>query len=184
MEQESLDQKQLEEINTILTSLNRMKRLNNNLLLLSKIRNNQFIDNKEININETIKEVLDNFEGLIDHKNITLSLEEKDKFTIRINPDLAHIMITNLIKNAIVHNVEGGELKIKLSPDSIIISNDGLKPEHADDIFSRYYSHSDNKQSLGLGLSLVKSVIDLYNLDIEYKYDNRHTITIRQKKIK
>lgn len=183
LNRKGLDREQMEEINSILVSLNRMKRLNNNMLLLSKIRNKQYIDSGEININDIVSETLEDFDDVICHKELSVQTRIEGEFVVKMNVDLAHILITNLIKNAIVHNNKGGEINIGILPDSLTISNDGEPFVSEDvDIFRRYYFHSSNAASSGLGLSIVKSIADLYNLAIEYNYSKQHIITLYRNK--
>lgn len=177
--QQGLTKEQIEEVSSMLNSLNRMKRLNNNMLLLSKIRNKQYADSEEVNINDITKEILENFDGLIQHRELLLEMEDNGQFMVRMNVDLAHIMISNLIKNAIIHNIKGGKLKIVISSDSFTIINSGeYFADSGANIFRRYYTHSSDSKSSGLGLSIVKSIVDVYNLNIGYKFDELHIITI------
>jgi signal transduction histidine kinase len=90
-----------------------------------------------------------------------------------MNEDLAHILFSNLIKNAIAHNSSGGKIIISYAENSIIIANSGN--EAATRIFDRYQSD----KSSGLGLSIVKSIVDLYGIEILYCYDKMHIFEIR-----
>ena len=180
MYQEQFNQKQLEEINSILSNLNRMKRLNNNLLLLSKIKNKQFPDKENINISNIFCEVIENFDDLISHKKINTQIERNADIIVEMNRDLAYILVNNLIKNAISHNIEGGNIKLILNTCSIILSNNGTEIGNNIDIFNRYISVSDSSKSSGLGLSIVKSIADIYHWKIDHLYfDHKHTITLK-----
>lgn len=119
MSSEEIPKHQLIELNGILSNLNRMKRLNSSLLLLSKINNRQFIANQEVNLMDTLSEVLENFEDLIEHKNISLDINIQEAPIFEMNVDLAHIMISNLVKNAINYNISGGRINIALNKNSL-----------------------------------------------------------------
>ena len=170
------NEEQIKELTIILANLSRMKRLNNSLLLLSKIKNKQFAETSEVNLSEVIQEVGENFNDIIEHKNISLNIRLVHlATTVTMNPDLAHVMINNLIKNAINYNIKNGKIDITLTNNSLSISNDGKELEKGVDIFQRYSSLND---STGLGLSIVTSILALYNFKIEYSYTGKHNIVI------
>lgn len=161
------DKKLSEEIADLLNTLNRMKYLNSNLLLLSKVKNRQFQNNKEVDLSLILEKVLDEFTDIIEYKQITLEKEgkiENYNFNFLINPDLAHILFTNLIKNAIAYSKNNGKIIISYTKKSISIANNG--DTEIQNIFNRYFSTTHS----GLGLSIVKSISDLYELNISYKY--------------
>jgi signal transduction histidine kinase len=93
--------------------------------------------------------------------------------TIQMNPYLAEILLVNLIKNAIRHNVTGGELIIELSNERLGIANSGpplqMDPEM---LFKRFHKSSSHPESLGLGLSIVQKICALYGYKIGYSYEN------------
>jgi signal transduction histidine kinase len=174
-----LEKEQLENITSALSSLNRMKRLNNSLLLLSKIKNKQFSGNERINMILVFEEILNDFEDLINHKKLVLDMEKKaGSLNISMNKDLAYILANNLIKNAVSHNIKGGNISIVFESDTIIISNDGI-PANNDNIFERYISSSTDAKSSGLGLSIAKSITGIYNFSITHRYQNKHIFTIK-----
>ncbi|MDR1937606.1 MAG: HAMP domain-containing histidine kinase [Tannerellaceae bacterium] len=177
----TLSRTQMEEINTTLQILNRMKKINSGLLLLAKIKNKQFEDN-EINLNTVFEETIHNFEHLVEYKEIKLHIIKNALLTVRMNADLAYVMAANLLKNAITYNVKGGEIRITFNPGSVSIANDGEAPENnSRNIFERYFSSSSGSQSFGLGLSIVKSIADRYHFGISYQYDNKHIIVLTVK---
>ncbi|GHU96111.1 two-component sensor histidine kinase [Bacteroidia bacterium] len=165
------------EIAAALNTLNRMKRLNSNLLLLSKIKNNLFTDIAEVDLQRVLEGVVADFEEIIACKNITVVSTYSISATVRMNRDLAHILLTNLVKNAVAHNRTGGQIIISGKANSITIANSGTTA--ATNIFSRYQRDANDENSSGLGLSIVKSIADLYPVDINYHFENGlHTFKI------
>ncbi|MFT3994153.1 MAG: HAMP domain-containing sensor histidine kinase [Dysgonomonas sp.] len=179
MSRYNLSEEQLIDMSTILKSLNRMKRLNRNMLLLSKIRNKQFIKEEYVNLTALLKTIINEFEDFIEHKEIELTFEQQEEITFYMNADLAYILLANLIKNAITHNVEKGKIDIHIRNHKIEISNTGIELPSDQNIFERYTIGTDNVKSSGLGLSIVKSITDLYKIKISHCQKNKvHTITL------
>jgi signal transduction histidine kinase len=170
------DKKITEEISDVLNTLNRMKRLNSNLLLLSKIKNGQFPETSLVDLREIIDLVITDFEDLAAYKEISIEKEGDYYPELEINKDLAYILFSNLIKNAIAHNHQNGKIIIKYASDCITIANSGNKI--ADKVFSRYQNTAADEKSSGLGLSIVKSIADLYQLKITYIYNTMHIFRI------
>jgi signal transduction histidine kinase len=156
----------MQELSGILTVLNRMKRLNTNLLLLSKIKNRQFADSRTVNLREKLETVIAEFEDLAEYRQITVEQTGDAAPVLQMNDDLAHILLTNLVKNAIAHNKPNGKIIIRYAPDLITIANTGNKAAIA--VFDRYQAGASSEKSPGLGLSIIKSIADLYQIDVDY----------------
>src|SRR5690554_7355060 len=78
-----------------------------------------------VSINELSKSFISNYEDLIDFKEIEIKLEENADLKVKINVALAEILISNLIKNSIFHNVENGDINIKITKEEFMICNTG-----------------------------------------------------------
>lgn len=170
------DRQYTEELAAVLTILNRMKRLNRNLLLLSKIKNHQFPETEPVDLGKVLATVVSDFEDFAHYKRITVEREGDASFVVQMNSDLAHILLTNLVKNALVHNRPGGKVVIRSLAGSIMIANSG--DEAATNVFSRYRGAATEDQSSGLGLSIVQSIAGLYRMQIAYRYDAMHIFTL------
>ncbi|MDR1222960.1 MAG: HAMP domain-containing histidine kinase [Tannerella sp.] len=174
------DETHVQELAGILNVLIRMKRLNSNLLLLSGIKNRQFAESRTVNLRKALEAVLTEFEDLAAYRQITVEQEGNASPVLQINEDLAHILLTNLIKNAIVHNEPNGKISIRYTPDAITIANTGNRAAVA--VFDRYQTGAGNEKSSGMGLSIVKSIADLYQIDIHYCCDGEmHVFELRIK---
>jgi signal transduction histidine kinase len=175
-----MKEKQLKTVADAYEASNRLSRLNKTLILLAKIENRQFPESKAVNPAEMIDLQLENLEDLIHSKKIKVIKRLDDGVTIQMNPYLAEIMLVNLIKNAVRHNITGGELIIGLSKQRLEIANSGLPlkmdPEM---LFKRFHKASSSPESLGLGLAIVQKICDMYNFKIGYSYQNdMHTMTV------
>lgn len=179
-EGESLTEEQLEEITKIQHTLSYIIRLNKSLLFLSKIDNAQFPEMKAINLNELIRQQLENYQEIYNYKHITVSVEEKSDLTVCMNETLAIALVTNLLKNAYVHNIPQGKIEILITEHSLKFSNDGIKETlDAEKIFHRFYQGKNSgKSSSGLGLAITKAICHLYHFQINYTYENRHCFEI------
>lgn len=177
---ENLDKSQAELIQSIQSSTIRLSNLNKSLILLSKIDNNQFHAKEEIGIIENIDLHLDNFEDIIQSKNISLHKDYKNQVIIMADPSLISILLLNLLKNSIYHNLPSGTVEIMTESNTLIIKNSGRKPDiNPEDLFKRFTKSSGKPDSLGLGLAIVKKICDYYSFSIQYTFqDNLHIITI------
>lgn len=157
----------------------RISRLNQGLLLLAKIENQQFTELENTNLSELAKAKLRDFEDIISHKQINVSLHANGAFMVLMSPALAEIMIVNLLNNAIRHNYVNGALEITCEEHYLEVGNTGnaLKTD-PESLFERFKKESTGSESLGLGLAIVKQICDNYNLAIDYQ-NNESTHTIR-----
>jgi signal transduction histidine kinase len=153
-------------IAVILQTLNRMKRLNSQLLLLSKIRNRQFPSVSEVDLRRILDETLNDFTEIARYRRVTVEITGTARPVRRMNGDLARVLLTNLIKNAIIHNRGDGVVRVVCQADRIRIANHGT--DALTDVFSRYRSD----HSSGLGLSIARSIATLYGFDLTYGFDN------------
>jgi len=184
MQSTTLLESDMYNLQTIENTTKKMASLNKALILLSKIENNQFKENELIPINKIINKVVNNFADLIEVKNIKLNLNLKDDLQLTINPTLAEILLSNLVQNAIRHNVNGGIISIDLMQNKLIISNSGeALTINSNELFTRFKKNDTSKDSLGLGLAIVKSICNIYQLNIDYSYSNQlHTFTLNSTK--
>ncbi|MGV3630609.1 MAG: sensor histidine kinase [Bacteroidota bacterium] len=177
LEENHLSEKQTQSLQEIIQNIQRLTRLNKSLLLLSKIENKQFTENETIDFNALCKQLIQDFSELLTFKDIHLELKENGTFHHRMNRDLAVILLSNLIKNAITHNSAEKFIRIYMDEQSFSISNSGqLLPLDPERIFTRFYKASEKNSSTGLGLSIIKAITEHYHLSVNYMYDGVHTI--------
>ncbi len=178
---ESLTGEDLQLLAAALDNLERMTRLNRSLLLLSKIENKQFIASEQVNINQVARNLVTELTEQAEYSKVSVHIEEQGECLVNGNADLATILLTNLIKNAIVHNKEGGQVNILLRNCELSIENTGAAtPLNTASMYARFYKEQPSSASTGLGLAIVKAITDVYNYDIAYTFTNRrHVFTIR-----
>jgi signal transduction histidine kinase len=183
MQDENFSELQMRYIQQIQEELGRLSRLNQSLLLLTKIDNQQFKDTEQVNMTISISKYLNNFEELIGAKEITLTKTIHGECIVQMNKPMAEILVSNLITNAIKHNIAKGSIAITVDENRLKISNTGTAlNSNPDELFERFKKDKVNSESLGLGLSIVKKISDQYHFNTTYQYASGwHTISIQFK---
>lgn len=168
-----LDKKNLNFLNDVKNDLRRMAGLNKSLLMLSKIENNQFNKISNVNFNLLINDLVKSYEDFIDYKKIDLNMVEKEGFEAIFDPDLASILLSNLLKNAVKYNRQHGTIIIITEKNRIIFQNTGVYSSlDKSQIFDRFYKQGSDHSSTGLGLSIIQTIIKQYpGWDIAYDFD-------------
>ncbi len=183
LQDKTLDDQQHHRIRTAFESTIRLSKLNDSLLLLSKIENRQFVETNKIDICALVRSRLEYLEELFALKQIevTIHLEKQVKFIL--NPLLADILINNLLSNALRHNKEKGKIEVKSGNQEIVISNTSERDEiDCSRMFRRFSKQTTLSESNGLGLAIAHEICNSYNLELNYQYINEmHCMTIRQK---
>ena len=180
MEDESLKEEQIDELAKTLQTLEHVTRLNKSLLLLSKIDNNQFGEETHVVMNDVLKHFLEDYKDVYEYRNIDVDMTEEGLFEVEMNEMLATMLVTNLLKNAFVHNADGGKIKVSFSSDAMEFSNTGddapLDPQR---IFERFYQGKKREGSTGLGLAIAHSICQQSGLQIAYEYrDGMHCFRV------
>jgi signal transduction histidine kinase len=175
-----LNSEQANLIRDIQKTISRLSRLNKTLVLFTKIENNQFTNREQISLYELINRHLENFTSVAEARGISIKCIKTEDFLIEADPMLMDVLIVNLIKNAIGHNIENGVVNIEIGKREILISNSGQNADLSDqEIFERYKKIGKSEGTFGLGLSLSKNICDLYNLKLVYHYADRlHHFTL------
>lgn len=180
---ENLSENQIVELSQTRDILLKLSKLNKSLLMFSRIENNQFMQRELIDFNILAENVADDFSDMLAFKEISLKMAQKGRFKVFIHSDLAYILISNLMRNAIKYNQKGGEIQIEISEDFFQIKNTSNIDNSLDKelIFNRFYKATQDTTSTGLGLSIVKTIVDnTPNLSIDYQFkDHFHIFSIR-----
>jgi len=168
-------------VKMLLDSTQRLSKLNKTLLLLSKIENQQFFDIENNDLKIFAEKILTYFEGQQENLQIKVSLESKNNALISANPSLLDVLLTNLIKNAFLHNTLGGTIEIKIEASTFTITNSSSLPDiPKDKLFHRFFKQSQNKESWGLGLAIVKKICDVNGWGLLYSTrDGSHTFSVK-----
>ena len=180
MEDENLSESQLEELMKTHQTLEHITKLNKSLLLLSKIENGQFTDTTQVEVNKLLRQYLEDYKEVYQYREIITSVEEEGIFYLTINETLAVVLLTNLLKNAFVHNIDGGHIRIVITPHSVMFCNTGAaQPLDAQRIFERFYQGKKKEGSTGLGLAIADTICKMQALRLCYEYKSgEHCFTL------
>lgn len=177
--QQELNEESFRKVVTAINAIKRLSLLNQNLLLLTKIENNQFASSNFIVLNNLIQDKIEEFELLFKEKNIQVNFVSQSDFSIKMNMHLAGILINNLLSNAVNHNIDNGSIRITANRKTIIFCNTGAENVlNNETIFNRFVK--GNSKSYGLGLAIVKQICDTHHLEILYIKNEFHCFTIKQ----
>lgn len=167
----------------------RLSRLVKTMLDLSRIDSGKMqIHPARFDISNTIIVTLLSFEAKIEEKNIEIrGLEDSHPTFVDGDPDMIHQVLYNLTENAVKFTNEGGFIEIHTveTPDRITVSvrnsGPGIPPDDAKMIFDRFFktdkSRSKDKTGMGLGLYIVKTMVQLHGGEIRVEsVENEYTM--------
>ncbi len=183
MQTKNLRKSSLNLIKSINEATNRLFKLNQGLLIISKIENQHYSEIKKISLRDVLTSCLDNFKEVMQLRKIRVEFDASSPGFVRMNEVLAEILISNLISNSVRYNLDNGSIRCSIDDHNLVISNTGL-PLNTDpeQLFRRFSKGSNNQQSIGLGLSIVRKITDNYNMVISYTYnDHIHEVTLLYK---
>lgn len=151
-------------------ALDKLSKMGQSLSLLTKIENKEFISPEPVNLSKLLQDSLFAFQELIEMKAIRLEQEVEPHVQVGIHPVLADILLSNLISNAIRHNLPNGFIRVRLKREFLQIENPGepLRME-ASQMFGRFKKGSTESHSIGLGLAIVKRICEQSGLSITYE---------------
>ncbi|KIO54465.1 sensor histidine kinase [Flavobacterium hibernum] len=163
------------------TDVSRLNRLNKNLLLLSKIDNESFLEKSDIVLNDYINKHLDFFTEQANAKNLTIITEFTSTLSLTGNPALTEVLINNLFLNAIRHNEKNGKIIITTLNNELIFANTGQNsPLKIEKLFNRFSKTNPSSQGNGLGLAIIKKITELNHWQINYSFqDNLHHFSVK-----
>ena len=171
----------------------RLAQLITNILKLNKLENQQiFPQPQEFDLGEHLCECLLGFEDAWEAKNLEIETDIEDGVRIKSDPELLSLVWNNLISNAVKFTPDGGTIGVSLKTEdhAVIVqvrdTGCGMKPETGMHIFEKFYQGdtSHATQGNGLGLALVKRVMDILNgeIGVQSVYGEGSTFTVKFKR--
>lgn len=170
---ESINDEGVDKIAISLRNLDTLKRIINNLLLISRIENNQYSNFEPIDFLVLVPELLSDLEDWTDIKQLQLTNTLEHHFPFEGNKTLLHILIYNIVFNAIKFTPNGGSIAISDSFEDnryVIAVSDtgkGMTEAQLSQIFNRFMKINLEEEGQGLGLAIVSSIANLHKIEIK-----------------
>lgn len=187
------DDERREYAEAICESTRRLSSLVVNILKLNKIENQQiFPQTAPYDLSEQLCESLLEFESEWERKNIEIETDIAEGVSVTADPELLSLVWNNLLSNAMKFTDEGGTVSVSASEGngyvSVSVSDTGcgMDSDTGKHIFEKFYQGDTSHASKGngLGLALVKRIVDITNAEIsvESELGKGSTFTVRLKK--
>lgn len=184
------EEERVEYAKSISEAARRLAQLITNILKLNKLENQQiFPKTEEYDLGEQLCESLLTFEDAWERKGLNIETDIQEDVRIRSDAELLSLVWNNLISNAVKFTPEGGTVGVSLKAENghvaVVVSDTGcgMKPEVGQHIFEKFYQGdtSHATQGNGLGLALVKRVVDILNgeISVQSVYGQGTTFTVR-----
>ena len=180
LQQLELTREQSELVGSLNRDVSRLNRLNKNLLLLSKIDNETYLEKETIVLNESIHKHLDFFIEQAQARNIKINTHFNTVMKTKGNTALTEVLLNNLFLNAIRHNIKNGVIDVIIENNSLKFVNTGQEtPLGAQSIFNRFSKVNPTSQGNGLGLAIIKKICEINHWAIRYSFtDNLHIFEV------
>ncbi|WP_241676560.1 sensor histidine kinase [Flavobacterium pectinovorum] len=173
LQNDSLDDNAFDKIAGSLRTLDMLKKIINNLLLISRIENNQYEANEVINFHEIITDLQEDLQDRIEDREIQFLNKMQHDYIFTGNKTLIHILIYNLVTNAIKYNKPKGSIVVEdgfLEHRYFISITDlgiGMNASQIENIFNRFARISSDQDGQGLGLAIAESIASFHHIEIK-----------------
>ncbi|MGL2965685.1 sensor histidine kinase [Flavobacterium sp. XGLA_31] len=172
IQNESLDEEAVNKVVSSLRTLDLLKKIINNLLLISRIENNQYMTDEDIHCRSLFATIQEELQDRMEEKELHFSIDLNENHRFRGNTTLIHIMFYNVIVNAIKFTPANGRIAVtdarKNGHYTITIQDNGcgMDETQLEHIFHRFTRLNVTKEGQGLGLAIVKSIADFHQIEI------------------
>lgn len=164
-------------LKTVSQEIKRLSRLVRSMLNIARIEAGELEIKPDLfDANDTVIRTVFTFEQPLEAKNIEVRGLDHEKVMVEADPDLIHQVVYNLIENAVKFCNEGGYIQVTYGEDEgythvgILNSGQGITRDEIPHVFDRFYktdkSRSQDKGGAGLGLHIVRSIINLHGGEI------------------
>ncbi|WP_299670007.1 HAMP domain-containing sensor histidine kinase [uncultured Polaribacter sp.] len=179
LESQNLSKKELQWVKAVYQEANKLSKIGKSLTLISRIENQEFRRLNSVDIHTIVDNIVGNMEEMIQFKNLTIKVK---LYPVKVKCDLilANILFTNLIKNAVQHNQEGGFIEMLLNEEKFEIINTGaISSIETAQLFNRFQRGNKVTTSLGLGLAINQKICEMYGFRLNYDlHENKHKLSL------
>ena len=187
------EEKRMEYSRAIADASKKLANLITNILKLNKLENQQLTPAAEVyDLSEQVCECLLGFEETWEAKSLEIETDLEDGILVYSDAEMMTLVWNNLFSNAIKFTEPGGKISLRLLADgdyAVVQVSDtgcGISPEVGAHMFDKFYQGdtSHATQGNGLGLALVKRVVDITGSDIrvESELGKGTTFTVRMRR--
>ena len=165
-----------DELSETLSKLNegisRLNRINKNLLLLTKIENDQYAALEQVNVTDVLAKQAVFLTEQSEEKNVHVHLEKVEPLLIKTNATLLEIAISNLLLNALRHNKSNGQIAIKLEHNKLTIANTATHAALRTEKLFQRFAQTGSEGGNGLGLAIVMRISELHGWKVDYRFED------------
>jgi signal transduction histidine kinase len=157
--------------------IDRLTRLIKNLMELTRMDKMKELNRTEFNLTDLIEEVVEKLEPLAKQKQLTVNIRAPQNFEVYMDYERIFHMVANLVDNAFKYNIDNGvvEISCKREDNNVVLTISdtgiGIPEENIPSIFERFVrvekSRTRESGGFGLGLALVKEIVELHEGKIE-----------------
>lgn len=176
-------EKMTNNLNTIIAETDRLNLLVEDILTLTKLESKTIIlEKEEINITKMVSDILSRYKIFEDY---TFNFASDQEFIVRADKKRLEQVFYNLINNAINYTGKNKLVTINIKDKDkfiqveVIDTGKGIKSEDLDKIWDKYYTtaknHKRNIAGTGIGLSIVKNILELHNFEYGVKTSSKGT---------
>ncbi|MBK9419718.1 MAG: HAMP domain-containing histidine kinase [Flavobacteriales bacterium] len=177
----AMGEREAEVIQGMYTASERMGRTINDMLLLAKVGEGG-TPAENVDWQRIIHEELELLKDPIAQQGLAVQFTEEEPCGIQLPPMQAQLLMSNLLRNAVQHNLQGGSITITTTRDAITVRNSGgTLAVDPSTLFERFAKGDPSSSSAGLGLSMVKEMAERNGLVVAYTFENgMHVLCIRR----
>jgi len=178
-----LTEEQAGHIEPLLAVTQRLTHLSRSLLLLTHLDQQLFFATETVDFAAVVRQLLSQMSEQVAAGSIVLTTELVPSFLVSANRSLIEILVSNLLSNAIRHNLPGGELRVVLTAQQFTVENTGrAQALPADQLFARLRPQPGRLPgSVGLGLPIARQICETCGFLLSYHYQEpgHHTMRVK-----
>lgn len=181
MDRDDISQSNAKKLNRVEIGARTVSTLYDDLKYLTLEQDKEVLD-EQFDMFPFVQSRLEYFSLQMEQKRITLHTDLSNS-QIKADKRLICRIIDNLLSNAIKYNKRNGEIRVTLMPNMLSIADSGvgIDADSIDDIFDRYSRFDSSEGGFGVGLNIVRKIVDHYgmSIDVDSQVDVGTTMTLR-----